>query len=153
MTGTTWGSASCGCRWTGAPPSACFLQLGNWLQRAGVHEFYAIQHLEVDNDRVTATAYSPHFFAGKYLIKPDSSSPGQEERKVTGSYDQAVKDWLNSSGINMTAAPVRPAGEGEAVTLSAGCYSNLADAMEEVLAPRKMGVRYTFDQDIGEFVF
>ena len=29
-------------------PSACFLQLGNWLQRAGVHEFYAIQQLEVD---------------------------------------------------------------------------------------------------------
>ena len=149
-------------------PSACFLQLGNWLQRAGVHEFYAIQQLEVYNDIVTVTACSPHFFAGKYLIKPDGSGQkslsleegsskeegsSNEERKVTGSYDQAVKDWFNSSGINMTTAPARPSGEGGDVTLSADCYSNLAAAMEEVLAPRLMGVRYTFNEQLGGFVF
>lgn len=144
-------------------PAACFLQRGCWLQKAGgpgQPEFYAIQQLEIDctssgsGDRVTVTAYSPHFFAGKYLVKPDGGSPSQEERKVTGSYDQAVKDWFRSSGINMTTADPRPVGEGESVvTLSADCYANLADAIEEVLAPRLMGVRYRFSEATGGFVF
>lgn len=136
-------------------PSACFLQRGNWLQKAGVHEFYSIQRLEVDNELVTATAYSPHFFTQKYLIKPEGFSPGavffQEERKVTGSYDKAAKDWFNASGINMTTAPVRSSGE--SVTLSADCWGALSDALEEILAPRLMGVRYRFSEATGGFVF
>ena len=139
--------------------SACYLQRGIWLQRQGASEFYSIQQLEIGTDTVTATAYSPHFFTGKYLIKPDLDSGGkpdasQEERKVTGSYDQAVKDWFASSGINMTTATARPVAEGEtAVTLTADCYGVLADAMEEVLSPRLMGTRYRFSEATGGFVF
>lgn len=139
--------------------SACYMQQGIWLQRQGSPEFYSIQQLEIGMDNVTVTAYSPHFFAGKYLIKPDLAENGkpdvsQKERKVTGSYDQAVKDWFNSTGINMTTAPARPVEEGETeVVLSADCYGVLADAIEDVLAPRLIGVRYRFSEYTGGFVF
>lgn len=139
--------------------SACYMQRGIWLQRQGSPEFYSVQQLEIGTENVTATAYSPHFFTGKYLIKPDLDSSGkpdvsQKERKITGSYDQAVKDWFTSSGINMTTATARPVAEGETkVVLTADCYGVLADAIEEVLSPRLMGTRYRFSESTGGFVF
>ena len=139
--------------------SACFLQRGFWLQKAGEREFYAVQQLEIDNEQVTATAYDPHYFAGKHLVLPDKLENGklnnaQTARKVTGSYDQAAKDWVASSALPMTTAPARQVTVGEdPVTLTADCFSVVGDALDEILGPRLMGVRYAFSPDTGGFVF